>query len=188
MSFYKEEELHAFGFKQLGKNVRLSTKASIYNASNISLGDNSRIDDFVVLSAGTGGICIGSYVHIAVYSSLIGAGRIVVSDFGNISSRVSIYSSNDDYSGETMTNPCVPADYKNVTHDDVTLGKHVIVGCGTVILPGSKLDEGVAVGALSIIKGCLPSWGIYAGTPAKFIKHRQRQIIELEKRLLASNI
>ena len=185
MSFYTEAELQSFGFKFLGENVRLSTKASIYNASNISLGDNCRIDDFVVLSAGTGGIYIGSYVHVAVFSSLIGAGKILISDFGNISSRVAIYSSNDDYSGESMTNPCVPDKYKKVTHDDVNIGKHVIVGCGAVILPGTNLDEGVAIGALSILKGNYASWGIYAGSPAKFIKPRKQKVVELEQQFLA---
>lgn len=51
---------------------------------------------------------IGNYIHIAVYSSLIGSGRITLMDYSNISSRVSIYSSNDDYSGNYMSNPMVP--------------------------------------------------------------------------------
>ena len=100
MSFYTEDELSAIGFKSVGKNVRLSRKASIYNAANISLGNNVRIDDFVVISAGVGGIELGNYIHIAVYTSLIGAGKIVLSDYVNVSSKVAIYSSNDDYSGE----------------------------------------------------------------------------------------
>ena len=82
---------------------------------NIVIGNNVRIDDFVVLSAGQGGIEIGNYIHIAVFSSLIGAGRIALSDFCNISSRVSIYSSSDDYTGEYMTNPMMPKILTNVT-------------------------------------------------------------------------
>ena len=105
MSFYSQEELVCLGFKRLGRGVSLSRKASIYNAANIEIGDFSRIDDFCVLSAGEGGIFIGRHVHVAIYCSLIGNGMIELGDYSGLSSRVSIYSSNDDYSGEFMTNP-----------------------------------------------------------------------------------
>lgn len=186
MSFYTEADLQTFGFKQLGKNIRLSTKASIYNPSNISLGDNCRIDDFVVLSAGAGGIEIGKNVHIAVFSSLIGAGKITLSDFANISSRVSIYSSNDDYSGESMTNPTIPDSFKNVEHNDVSVGKHVIIGSGSVVLPGITLEVGVAIGALSLVNVSCEEWFVYTGTPIRKIKERKRTLLELERQYLES--
>lgn len=184
MSFYSNEDLLTLGFKSLGTNVLISTKASIFNAANISIGSNVRIDDFVVLSAGKGGLSIGNYIHIAVFSSLIGAGRIEINDFCNISSRVSIYSSSDDYSGETMTNPMIPEALKAVHHEQVVLHRHVIVGCGSVILPGVTLHEGVAIGALSLVTLDCPPFGIYAGTPAKFIKKRSQKMIGLADNLL----
>lgn len=186
MAILGRDVVEAMGFASVGDNVRISDRATIHNAANIVVGDNVRIDDFCVLSAGNGGIQIGNYVHMAVYSSLIGAGKITLSDFCNISSRVSIYSSSDDYSGRTMTNPTVPSEYTGVTHADVYLGKHVIVGSGTVILPGITLEEGVAVGALSLVTRDCDAFGIYAGTPARYIKERQRDLLELEKQLLAS--
>lgn len=91
MAFYEQHELRSLGFKALGKNVLLSKKASVYNAKAIEIGDNSRIEDFCVLSAGEGGIVIGRHVHIAVFSSLIGAGKIVMEDFTCISSKCAIY-------------------------------------------------------------------------------------------------
>jgi galactoside O-acetyltransferase len=67
------------------------------------------------------------------------------------------------------------------------LGRHVIVGSGTVILPGSRLEEGVAVGALSLVtKDCL-AFGVYAGNPAKRIKERKRDLLVLEQRFLADS-
>src|SRR5258706_310368 len=126
-------------------------KTSIYGASRIALGSDVRIDDFCVLSAGAGGIRMGSYIHIAVYCSLIGRGAIEIGDFSNFSSRISIYSSNDDYSGAAMTNPMVPEEFTGVQHAPVTIGRHVIVGSGAVILPGAVLEEGVAVGAVRLV-------------------------------------
>ena len=179
-------DIEKMGFESVGENVLISDRASFHNCANISIADNVRIDDFCVLSAGAGGIEIGSYVHVAVYSSLIGAGRITLSDFCNISSRVSIYSSSDDYSGASMTNPMVPDTYTDVLHADVLLGKHVIVGSGSIILPGVTIAEGGAVGALSLVRENCRAFGIYAGTPAKFIKERKRGLLELEKNFMAA--
>ena len=108
MALLSAQTLVAMGFATVGRNVRVSDRASFHGVSRIRLGDDVRIDDFCVLSAGAGGIHIGSHVHVAVYSCMIGAGRITLGDFANISSRVSIYSSSDDYSGASMTNPTIP--------------------------------------------------------------------------------
>ncbi|MGL4448389.1 MAG: acyltransferase [Aeromonas sp.] len=185
MAFLTEQQLSALGFAELGSNVLISDKASIYGASRIKIGSNVRIDDFCVLSSGEGGIEIGSYVHIAVFALLIGAGKILLSDFSGISSRVAIYSSNDDYSGHFLTNPTVPVAYTNVTHADVTLGKHVIIGSGSVVLPGVTLHDGVAVGSLSMVTKDCDAFGVYMGTPAKKIKNRKRKLLEFEAALSA---
>ncbi len=186
MAMLSRKAIEAIGFASVGENVQISDRASFYGLSRIVLGNNVRIDDFCVISAGDGGITVGDYVHIAVYSSLIGAGHITLSDFCNISSRVAIYSSNDDYSGSTMTNPTVPSEYTSVTHADVFFGKHVIVGSGSVILPGVTLEEGVAVGALSLVHKRCEAFGIYAGNPARRIKERKSDLLELEQRFMAS--
>lgn len=186
MAMLSREAIEALGFASVGESVQLSDRASFYGAARITLGNNVRIDDFCVLAAGVGGIVIGDYVHIAVSSSLIGSGKITMSDFSGISSRVSIYSSSNDYSGATLTNPTVPSEYAGVTHADVFLGKHVIVGSGSVILPGVTLEEGVAVGALSLVHKRCEAFCIYAGNPARRIKGRKRDLLELERLFLAS--
>ncbi len=186
MAMLSREGIERIGFGSVGANVQISDCASFYGVDRIHLSDNVRIDDFCVLSAGVGGMYIGQHVHIAVFSSLIGAGKISLSNFCNISSRVSIYSSSDDYSGATMTNPTVPSEYTGVTHADVFLGKHVIVGSGSVILPGVTLEEGVAVGALSLVTKHCEAFGIYAGNPARRVKERKRALLELEREFMAS--
>lgn len=188
MAMLNREAIEQMGFASVGESVDISDRASFYGTARIALGSNVRIDDFCVLSAGQGGISIGQHVHIAVYSSLIGAGKITLSDFCNISSRVSIYSSNDDYSGATMTNPTVPSEYTGVTHADVLLGKHVIIGSGSVILPGVTLEEGVAVGALSLVNRDCIAFGIYTGNPARRVKERKRDLLELEQKFMASKM
>lgn len=77
MAFHSEESLRKMGFKSLGKNVLVSDKASLYGTDKILIGDNTRIDDFCILSAGQGGIAIGKNVHIACYCSLIDRKSVV---------------------------------------------------------------------------------------------------------------
>lgn len=183
MGFYDEVSLREMGFLSVGKGVLISTKASIYGASRISIGNKVRIDDFCVISAGEGGIEVGSYVHIAVYCSLIGSARITLSDFSGLSSRVSIYSSSDDYSGKYLTNPTIPDKYRGVHNADVVLGKHVIIGAGAIVLPGSHLEEGVAIGALSLVSKRCEAYGIYSGVPARRISERSRRLLQREQEL-----
>ncbi|MFL6763749.1 MAG: acyltransferase [Sphingomicrobium sp.] len=186
MAFLGRAELEAVGFKSIGDDVLISDRASIHGAERISINDHVRIDDFCVLSAGAGGIAIGSYIHIAVFCSIIGAAAITIEDFANLSSRVSIYSSSDDYSGETMTNPMVPDEFKAVDSRRVHIGRHVVIGSGSVVLPGVTLHDGAAVGALSFVRHDCEAFGIYVGNPARRVRDRRRDLLELERRLVES--
>jgi galactoside O-acetyltransferase len=184
MAFLTESALRRIGFAELGKNVLISEKASIYNPSRIRIGDNSRIDDFCILSAGEGGIAIGSHVHIACYVSCIGAESIVIEDFVGLSGRVSVYSSTDDFSGAGLTNPTVPERYRNVRNGKVFIRKHAIVGAGAVIMPGLEIGEGAAIGALSFVAGDCKPFMMYMGTPARAIRERSRALLNLERDFL----
>lgn len=181
-SFYEPDELDKIGLLHYGKNVLISRKASFYYPEKITIGDNVRIDDFCILS---GKIEIHSYVHIAASSLLFGGEKgITIHDFANISSRVSIYSISDDYSGEAMTNPMIPQRYRNVTSKEVIIEKHVIIGSGCVVLPGVILKEGSSFGALCLINKSSEPWSINVGIPFRKIRDRSRKVLELEKAFL----
>ncbi len=183
-SFYNSSELLQLGFKKIGNNVQISRKASFYGAGNIAIGNNVRIDDFCLLS---GKITLGNYIHIAAYSAIYGGtAGVTLGDFSTLSSRCTVYALTDDYSGETMTNPTVPAAFKNVTEAPVTIGRHVIVGAGSTILPGAHIGDGVALGAHSLLIKPADGWHIYAGTPAKKLKPRSQTLLEKEKQFLVS--
>lgn len=186
MAMLTTDQIKKIGFASVGKNVEISDRASFYGVNQIRIGNNVRIDDFCVVSAGKEGVLIGNFIHIAVYTSLIGAGKIVLEDFCNLSSRVSVYSSNDDYSGASLTNPTICDEFKNVRHAPVYIGRHVIIGSGSVVLPGVILEDGVAVGALSLITKNCDAFGVYAGNPAIKIKERKRDLLELERRFIES--
>ena len=167
-SFYSEEELKDLGINSYGENVKISRHACLYGADKISIGNNVRIDDFCILS---GKVCIGNSVHIAAYTALYGGSDgITIEDFANLSSRISVYSVSDDYSGETLTNPTIPEKYKNVKSAQVHIGKHVIIGSTSVVLPGAFLAEGSSFGSFSFINRDSEPWSINVGIPFKNYK------------------
>ena len=182
-SFYSEKELSEIGFKSVGRDVRLSRKASIYTPERISIGDHVRIDDFCILS---GKISIGRYIHIGAYSGLFGGELITMEDFSGLSSRVSIYTISEDYLGEGLTNPTVPDKYRHPHSGPVTLGKHSIIGAGSIVLPGVTIGEGVAVGALSLVLGSLPPWMVCSGSPARPRTARRQDLIQRYEAELAA--
>jgi galactoside O-acetyltransferase len=108
-----------------------------------------------------------------------------MADFSGLSQGVKLYSTSDDYSGRFLTNPTVPAAYLGVKRGRILLGTHVIVGAGSVVLPGVSLGAGSAVGALSLVREDVEAWTMVAGAPARQIGARRKDLLILEQQLLA---
>lgn len=182
MAYLSRVELELMKFKKLGSNVKISDKASIYNADRIEIGDNSRIDDFCVIS---GKVKIGDFVHITPMCLVAGGEPgIFMADFSTLAYGVKIFSQTDDYSGETLVNSLIPKEYKNEFFASVYVGKHVIVGANSVIFPGVSIAEGCSVGAMTLLNNSTQSWGVYVGSPAKRVKERKKNLLALEKEFL----
>lgn len=180
--FLSREDLSKIGFKCFGENVLISDKCSIYSPGLIEIGNNVRIDDYVILSPSTS-LKIGNYIHIGCYASIIGKGEFILEDFVGISGRVSLYSSSDDYTGMSMTNPMIPDRFKKVTNGKIHIKKHSIIGAGSIILPKVTLGIGCSIYAQTLIKSDCEDFGVYAGNPSKLIGKRLRKFLIYEKEL-----
>jgi len=177
MGFLTKDEVSSLGLKSVGENILISDKCSIYG-TDISIGNNVRIDDFCVLS---GSITLGKNIHIGAYCGLYGKYGITMEDYTGLSPRCTIFSATDDFGGDYLISPMTPDKYTHVMGSPVLLKKFVQIGSGTVIMPGLTLYEGVAIGAMSFVKRSIPVWEIWAGNPLRFIKDRKRGMVELEK-------
>lgn len=181
-SFYSPEELLSLGFYSVGKNVLISRYARIYNAQRMIIGNDVRIDDFCIIS---GKILMGNNIHIAAYSAIYGGDTgVELCDFSGLSSRCVIYAESDDYSGNYLTNPTVDSKFLGIITGKVKIGKHVIIGTGSTVLPGVTIGEGVAIGSMSLVNTSLNDWGIYAGIPCKYKKDRSKSLLDLERKFL----
>jgi len=184
--FYSEKELKKFKFRSIGKNVLIKKNVSLYFIENISIGNNVRIDDNVIIVASSKEkpVKIGNHVHIAANCYLAGSGGVKMMDFSTLAPGVLIFSGSDDYSGKKLTNPTVGKPYIGGKSGEVILSKHVIIGASSVILPNVIIEQGSSVGALSLVNKNIRSWGVYLGIPAKKIKNRHKDILKLEVKFL----
>ena len=182
MAYLTDDALRELGFAELGRNVKISDRAAVYNAEMISIGDNSRIDDFCVIS---GNLTIGRNVYIGPFGLIAGGiPGIVFEDFTTLAYKVQVFTQSDDYSGETMTNSTIPKEYKKEVYAGILLGRHSIVGAGAIVMPGANLSEGTAIGAASLVLEPTEPWSIYVGNPAKKLRDRKRNILDLEQKYL----
>jgi acetyltransferase-like isoleucine patch superfamily enzyme len=182
MAYLNIQELAARGFKYIGRNVKISNKASIYNPELIEIGDNSRIDDFCIIS---GNVTIGKYVHVTPMCLLAGGEPgIYLKDFCTLAYGVKIFAQSDDYSGSTMVNSLIPNKFKSEHFAKVILEKQVIVGTNSTIFPGVTVAEGCSVGAMTLLNKSTEPWGIYVGNPARRVKDRKKDLLALEEQFL----
>jgi galactoside O-acetyltransferase len=179
MSFYSTEELQNIGFKLFGMNLLISRFSRIYNPKNIVLGNNIRIDDFCILSAGNEAFILEDNIHISAGVYLYGTGGIIIKSYSNISSGTKVFSVSDTFDGTCLVGPMVDEHLRKIVKSPIIIEKYVVIGANCVVLPGVRLEEGVAIGANSLVNKSCKEWGIYGGSPIKLLKERSKDLLSL---------
>ena len=103
LAYLSEPHVRSMGFKAVGNNVLISTKSSIYDCNQISIGNNVRIDDFCLIS---GNVNIASFVHLAPYVMLAGGKPgISVGEYVTFAYGVKVFAETDDYQVNPLLAP-----------------------------------------------------------------------------------
>jgi acetyltransferase-like isoleucine patch superfamily enzyme len=177
-----DEEIKKMGFKKIGRSVKISEKASVYDCEKIELDDYARIDDYCILS---GKIIVGKYCHITPMCLMAGGEPgIFFDDFVTLAYGVKLFSQSDDYSGESLTNSLIPKKYKREIFASIHLEKHVIIGASRIVMPGVMVAEGCSIGAMSLVNKNTNPWGVYYGIPAKRVRDRKKDMLKFETAFL----
>ncbi|MEW6380382.1 MAG: acyltransferase [bacterium] len=142
--------------------VKTFEYTKIIGLENIEFGRNVIIDDFVLIYAKSK-IKIGSYVHIACFTSITGGEKFEMGDFSGISQGCRILTGTEDFKSWGFGNPTIDEKYRNTERAPVYMGRFCLVGANSVILPGVTIGEGAVVGAGSVVSKDLQPWGIYLG-------------------------
>lgn len=154
--------LISFADKNKIPGVKTFEYTKILGIDNIQFGTNIVIDDFVFIYA-KNLIKIGSYVHIASFTSITGGESFTMEDFSGLSSGVRIFTGSEDFQEWGFGNPTIDEKYRNTKRAPIHIGKFCVVGANSVILPGVCIGEGATVGAGSVVTKNLEPWGIYIG-------------------------
>lgn len=62
----------------------------------------------------------------------------------------------------------------------VSIGDYSFIGTGTILMPGCKIGKGCIIAAGTVVRGEIPDFSIYAGSPGKIIGNSKEY---LEKQL-----
>jgi hypothetical protein len=108
------EALSSMPFKSLGHDVMIHERVTLVGIENISIGSHVRIDPDVTLLA-TGPLTIGCYTHIAAGVFITAKAGFEMKNFANIAHGARIYTINDDYSGEHLMGPTIPAELRSLS-------------------------------------------------------------------------
>jgi len=172
--------------KHCGIGVKIRPLAKIADPHMVEIDDHAIIDDFVLIAGGKG-VKIGKFVHISSFCSIIGGGVLKMEDFSGLSAGCRIITGSDDFSGRSLTNPCVPKKYKPYLYEGIVkIGRHVILGTNTVVHPNVSIGNYAATGSNTVVLKNLEQAGIFVGLPSRRVGTRQVVDIQrLEKQLLA---
>jgi galactoside O-acetyltransferase len=163
--YYGSEELRGFGFKAVGRNVRVARDCVVIGQQNISLGDDIRIDSGTTIVATTGALTMEGLNHIGGQCHFCVAADLTIGEYSGTSQGVRIYTASDELSSAG-----------GVRIRSINVARYVCIGAGSVVLPGCDIGEGSAVGALSLVNRKLRPWGIYHGNPVKRVNERPTEI------------
>lgn len=158
--------------KHCGENVIIGKTVRIRKPEEVSIGDNTIIDDFTYISCG---MTIGKNCHIASNVSISGGeGHFYMDDYSTLSNHCSVHCASSDYRKVSLDLPSVPKEEQYGGEvGDVHIGKYCVIGAHSCILPSVDLPDGVASGAYTLLKNMkYESYSLYIGQPAKFYYKR----------------
>lgn len=156
---------------KFGKNCIVKPMVEIRLADNaiIEIGDNVIIDSYACLQLTKPNphLVLGDWVGIGRHNVLAIKGKTIIGDYTQLGPYCQI---NDQ--GHAFEKDDLIINQKAIV-EGVTIGKDCWFGSGCRILKGVTIGDGVVVGAGSVVTKDIPSYEIWGGVPARFIKKRE---------------
>ena len=106
----------------------------------------------------------GDYVRIDTSY----ADKIYIGDYTHITSGCRLLCHQRNLSDYCVGDNAADFGYKT---GEIHIGKGVMVGMETIIMPGVTVGDGAIIGAGSLVTKDIPAWTIAAGRPAIVLKH-----------------
>ena len=146
-----------------GSVIRNNSRTDLFPYNNFSLGKLSVIEDFSTINNAVGDVIIGDKTIIGIGSIIIGPVKIG----NNVLIAQNIVMSGLNHGYEDIN---LPPSEQNVTCKQIVISDNVWIGANSVITAGVTLGKHCIIGAGSIVTKSIPDYSVAVGNPAKVIK------------------
>jgi galactoside O-acetyltransferase len=158
----------------IGNDVIIDKTAIITRPTLCKIGNHVAIDPFFYCSTR---LEIGDYVHISPQAAVIGGKEttLIIEDFCFLSVGSKFICGSELFFGDGLIGPLIPKEYKDEQIlSTILLRRFSGVLANSVVMPGITMAEGSVLGANSLLKQNTEPWTVYAGSPAKPIRTRNK--------------
>lgn len=149
--------------KGKGSKIRNRTRIDVIPFNDFNIGSHSTIEDFCVINNGVGDVIIGNNTIIGVGSVAIGPVRI--GDNVMVAQHVVISGMNHNFEDVSL-----PPLRQNISAKPITIADDVWIGSNAVITAGVTIGKHAIIGAGSIVTKDVSPFSVYVGNPARMIK------------------
>ncbi|MDD4514745.1 acyltransferase [Massilibacteroides sp.] len=127
------------------------------------LGNFSVIESFSALTNAVGEIIIGNHTRIGLGNTIIGP--VQIGNHVNLAQNVVVSGLNHNYE-----NPDNTIADQRIKTSLITISDDVWIGANTTILAGVTIGKHVVIGAGSVVNKDIPDYSVAVGNPARIIK------------------
>ena len=136
----------------------------IKGRGKLIIGSNVEIREYTVIESGDGHVEIGNNSIIGYHSFIQATGKLVIGNNSLLGPHCSyICSSHQIKRGINVRD-------MSMIRGLIDIKNNVWIGANCTVNYNTTLNDGCVVGANSFVKANVPSWEIWGGSPAKFIK------------------
>jgi acetyltransferase-like isoleucine patch superfamily enzyme len=149
--------------KGKGSIIQRRARMDIFPYNKFELGTGSMVEDFSTINNGVGDILIGDKTIIGIGCTLIGP--LTIGDDVMLAQNIVLSALNHSYQ-DVSVSPSV----QEVTCKPIVISDRVWIGANSVITAGVTLGRHSIVGAGSVVTKDIPDYSVAVGNPAKVIK------------------
>jgi acetyltransferase-like isoleucine patch superfamily enzyme len=152
-----------FHHRGKGSVVRFNSRMDLFPFNKFSLGAKSIVEDFAVINNGVGDVFIGEGTGIGIGNVVIGP--VKIGNFSMTAQHVVISGLNHGYQDVTIS-----PRHQKVATKQITIDDNVWIGANCTVTAGVTIGKHSVIGAGSVVTRDIPPYSVAVGNPAKVIK------------------
>lgn len=146
-----------------GSVIYRSVRKDLPPFNRFSLGKYSVVESFSCINNAVGDLIIGDHTRIGINNTIIGP--VKIGSHVNLAQNVTVTGLNHNFADVTKR-----IDEQGVSTKDVVIEDDVWIGANAVVLGGVTIGKHSVIGAGSVVSHDVPPYSLCVGSPAKVIK------------------